>query len=321
VVVSAWITAAAVLAAGCGAGGERGDRAVQAAGAAEDGAAPTEPDAPEAPGADTGAAGGAADDAGAAGDQDAAANEDAAEQAAPTTTAPATPPLTRPDWLGTRVLDPTAPPPPTPAELDPRRLPTIDALPPPADGGFHATVARVPREVAARSTWQPACPVRLDQLRYVTVSFWGFDDRAHTGELLVHQDAADPLVGVFRRLFELRFPIEDMRVTSQAELDAPNTGDGNATAAFVCRPTRGGSRWSEHAYGLAVDVNPFQNPYARRGSVIPGLASSYLDRAHVRPGMIVPGGGVIEAFGSIGWAWGGAWRSPVDYMHFSAAGR
>lgn len=245
----------------------------------------------------------------------------------PTTTAttapPASPPLTRPDWLGTRVLSPVPgePPPPTPPELDPRRLPTVEVLPPPADGAFHASVAPVPPDVAARSTWQEACPVTLDELRYVTVSFWGFDDLPHTGELLLHRDAAEPVTGVFQRLFDARFPIEDMHVTPAAELDAPNTGDGNATAGFVCRPTRGSSRWSEHAYGLAIDINPFQNPYVHDGSLIPGLASSYLDRANVRPGMLVPGAGPIEAFAEIGWQWGGAWSNPIDYMHFSANGR
>ena len=234
--------------------------------------------------------------------------------------APASPPLTRPDWLGTRVLPP-GPPPPTPAELDPRRLPTIDRLPPPADGAFHATVGPVPPEVAARSTWQEACPVALDELRYVTVSFWGFDDRPHTGELLVHREAADAVVGVLGDLFAARFPIEDMYVTPAAELDAPDTGDGNATAAFVCRPTRGSAHWSQHAYGLAIDINPFHNPYVRDEGLIPGLASTYLDRADVRPGMLVPGAGPVEAFAAIGWGWGGTWSNPVDYMHFSANGR
>ena len=179
----------------------------------------------------------------------------------------------------------------------------------------------MPADVAARSTWQEGCPVTLDELRYVTVSFWGFDDEAHTGELIVHRDAADGMVGVFEQLFAARFPIEDMRVSTMADLDAPNTGDGNTTAAFVCRPTRGGSRWSEHARGLAVDVNPFQNPYIRDGGVIPGLAGSYLDRANVRPGMLVPGAGPIEAFAALGWRWGGDWENPRDYMHFSANGR
>jgi hypothetical protein len=242
----------------------------------------------------------------------------------PTTTAPATPPLTRPDWLGTRVLDPVPgePPPPTPPELDPRILPTVDVLPPPADGAFHAGVQPVPADVVARSTWQATCPVTLDELRYVTVSFWGFDDTAHTGEMIVHRDAADAVVRVFAQLFAERFPIEDMRVSSMADLDAPNTGDGNTTAAFVCRPTRGSSsRWSEHAFGLAVDVNPFQNPYVRDGGVIPGLAASYLDRSNVRPGMLQPGAGAVSAFAAIGWRWGGEWENPRDYMHFSAAGR
>ena len=267
---------------------------------------------------DTGAT--ADDDTGDTGD-----GEEAGAGEAPATTdspaAPATPPLTRPDWLGTRVLEEGAPPPPTPPELDPRRLPTVDHLPPPADGAFHASVAPVPPEVVARSTWQEACPVTLDELRYVTVSFWGFDDLPHTGELLLHRDVADAVAGVFGDLFAARFPIEDMYVTPPAELDAPNTGDGNATAAFVCRPTRGSSHWSEHAYGLAIDINPFHNPYVRDGSLIPGLAATYADRADVRPGMLVPGEGPIEAFAAIGWEWGGAWSNPIDYMHLSVSGR
>jgi D-alanyl-D-alanine carboxypeptidase len=228
----------------------------------------------------------------------------------------------RPGWLGRRVLDtaPGQPPPPTPAELDPRALATVDVLPPPADGGFHSTVQPVPAEVAARSTWHDGCPVPLDDLRYVTVSFWGFDGRAHTGELIVHRRAAEPIAHVFAELFEHRFPIEDLHVTSADELDAPDTGDGNASAAFVCRATRGASSWSQHAYGLAVDINPFQNPYTRDGGVIPGLASSYLDRATERPGMLHAGDTVTGAFAAVGWRWGGTWSEP-DLMHFSANGR
>ena len=97
----------------------------------------------------------------------------AARRPGPIGSGPALP--LRPDGFG-QVL-------PTPPELVDRRLPTIDLLPPPADGPFASTVAAVPHDVVARSSWEPACPVTLDELRYVTVSFWGFDDRAHTGEL------------------------------------------------------------------------------------------------------------------------------------------
>ncbi|HET6950260.1 MAG TPA: M15 family metallopeptidase [Acidimicrobiales bacterium] len=258
-----------------------------------------------------------------------AAGQDEAAPATPATTAapvPATTPATvpapdRPDWLGTRVLptgpDGTAAGQPTPPELDPRRIPTVDLLPPPADGAFHGTVDAVPPDVVARSTWQAACPVALGDLRYVTVSFWGYDDRPHTGELLVEQGSAEGLTRVFERLFAARYPIEEMRITSPAELDAPPTGDGNNTSAFVCRPTRGSTTWSQHAYGLAVDVNPFANPYVKGDRVLPELATSYQDRANLRPGMIVAGDQVVDAFADIGWEWGGAWGSPIDTMHFS----
>ena len=93
-----------------------------------------------------------------------------------------------------------------------------------------------------------------------------------------------PLVTVFRRLYDARFPIEEMRITTQAEQDAPPTGDGNDTGAFACRPVRGATSYSQHAYGLAVDVNPFQNPYLKGDLVLPELASSYRDRGPAPPG-------------------------------------
>jgi D-alanyl-D-alanine carboxypeptidase len=238
-----------------------------------------------------------------------------------TTTTPVASGPSRPDWLGTRLL-PLRPDGfgevlPTPPELVDRRLPTVDLLAPPADGRFTATVTQVPDDVVARSSWQPACPVGLNELRYVTVVFWGFDDGAHTGELLVNAAVADPMVEVFRRLFDARFPIEEMRIIRTEEIDAHPTGDGNTTTSFVCRPAVGSGNWSRHAYGLAVDINPFHNPYIKGDLVLPELASAYLDRDSVRPGMIVEGDPVTAAFGDLGWGWGGRWRSLLDYMHFS----
>jgi len=229
-----------------------------------------------------------------------------------------------PAWLGTRVL-PTGPDgfgiaTTTPRELRNRRIITVDVLPPPADGRFHSRIATVPASVARRSSWVAGCPVRLSQLRYVTVSFRGFDGRAHTGELLVNADAAADVVRVFARLFAVGFPIEEMRITRKDEVDAPPTGDGNNTTAFVCRPVVGQHVWSQHAYGRAIDVDPFQNPYIRGDLVLPELARAYTDRTRRRPGMITAGGPVVAAFRSVGWGWGGSFRSLKDYMHFSATG-
>jgi hypothetical protein len=211
---------------------------------------------------------------------------------------------------------------PTPAVLRVRRLPTLDRLPPPPGGRFRSSVRPIGAAVRARmgTTWRPGCPVGLADLRYVTVSFRGFDGRAHTGELVVHERVAAGVVAVFARLYRARFPIEEMRLVTGADLAARPTGDGNNTAAFVCRTARKQARWSAHAYGLAVDVNPFQNPYRRGDLVLPELAGAYLDRGDRRPGMIRPGDAVTAAFAAQGWTWGGTWRSPRDFMHFSATG-
>ena len=211
---------------------------------------------------------------------------------------------------------------PTPPELVERRFTLPDQLPAlPGDGFASRVTTPPPSTVLARSTWRRGCPVAATELSWVRLTFWGFDRRRHTGELLVHRSAAEALVDVFGRLYTTRFPIEEMRITRLDELDAPPTGDGNNTGVFACRPTTGGSSYSQHAYGLAVDVNPFQNPYEKGEVVLPELASSYLDRNRVRPGVITAGGAVVRAFASIGWEWGGDWRTLKDYQHFSRNGR
>ncbi len=221
----------------------------------------------------------------------------------------------RPDGFG-QVL-------PTPPELRDRRLTAASTLPPPADGTFHATVGRVSPAIRTRmgQTWSAACPVGLGELRYLTVSFRGFDDRPHTGELVVNAAVADDVVQVFRTLYAARFPIEEMRLPTTADLDAAPTGDGNNTASYVCRAARGQTRWSQHAYGLAIDVNPFQNPDLKKDLVLPELATAYTRRGDVRPGMLLRGQAGVRAFAAIGWEWGGDWHSSKDWMHFSRNGQ
>lgn len=247
-----------------------------------------------------------------------------------TTTAPTTTttvdPFARPAWLGTRVLPlgPDGVTPlsqPTPPELRDRRLDTLDLLPPPPDDRFVSTIGPVPDDVLARSTWSPECPVSRDDLAYLTVAHFGFDGRFHTGELIVNASVAQAVAGVFEQLHAARFPIEQMRVVSRDDLEAPPTGDGNDTSGFVCRPAVGSGSWSQHAYGLAVDVDPFHNPYVKGDRVLPELATAYVDRSRDLPGMITEGDVVVRAFAGIGWTWGGQWQTLKDWMHFSRNGR
>lgn len=233
----------------------------------------------------------------------------------------------RPAWLGTRVLPLGAEgmgiPKPTPPILRNRRFPTIDLLPPPTSRRFTASVSSVPKKVLQRSTWRPKCPVAPGDLAYLKMTFWGFDRLPHTGEMIVHESVAQDVVSVFRSIYAARFPIEEMRVTSLEEQRAwtrTPTGDTNLTSSFECRKATLGTNWSEHAYGLAMDINPFHNPYVRGDIVGPELAGAYTDRAWTRPGMIFEGDAVTRAFGAIGWGWGGRWSSLKDWMHFSRSG-
>lgn len=201
-----------------------------------------------------------------------------------------------------------------------RQLWTVDHLPPPPDETFQwSIVSPPPLEVIARSTWRLECPVVPNDLAYAQVSFFGFDGLFHTGEFILEREITPAIVDIFEQLHADRFPIEEMRVTSQEELNTIPSGDDNNTASFVCRRSIGSSGWSRHAFGGAIDINPFHNPYVRGDRVVPELATAYVDRTRDVPGMLTPE--IAALFANVGWGWGGEWRTVSDWMHFSDTGR
>jgi len=223
----------------------------------------------------------------------------------------------RPEWLG-QILVSDRDTVDTPEELRHRRFPPPPGTPLAPSDAFTSSIGAVPADVAARSSWSSECPVALEDLRYLEMTFWGFDGNAYLGEMMVHADHAHDVVTVFSALYDARFPIEEMRIYSREEIFAPPTGDLNNTSSFECRPVAGVSgTWSQHAYGRAIDINPFQNPYLRGTALEPALSGSYLDRSNRREGMIRRGDVVVTAFAGIGWGWGGNWTALTDLHHFS----
>jgi hypothetical protein len=177
------------------------------------------------------------------------------------------------------------------------------------------------RRARMTSSWQPGCPVPLEDLRLLTLRHWGFDGRVRRGELVVHEDEARPVVRAFRELFRARFRIERMELVDAYDGDDERSMAANNTSAFNCRGVPGSTAWSEHAYGRAIDINPIQNPEVRNGEVSPATGRAFVDRPRAARGMVLAGGPVVGAFAAIGWGWGGDWRSLRDYQHFSANGR
>jgi hypothetical protein len=189
---------------------------------------------------------------------------------------------------------------------------------------FRGTIQRIDGAQAQRMTgasWRRGCPVALRDLRLLTLSHWGFDGRLRTGRLVAHRAVARDLVAVFRDLHAARFPIRRM-----VPVDAYGGSDfrsieADNTSAFNCRYVDGTTRWSNHAYGTAIDVNPIENPYVAGGRTSHAASRPYVSRTPRRPGMAYEGGALVRAFDRIGWGWGGRWTSVKDYQHFSASGR
>jgi len=214
-------------------------------------------------------------------------------------------------------LSTTAPPITAPAAPATIAAPTTTPPAPPAFSGVavRVTAADLP------ASWRPGCPVSPADLRRLELSYWGFDDRAHTGALVVNAAQADKIIGVFKRLYDKRFPIRRMEPidvyggSDDASIAADNTSGFNCRNAVASGPPT----WSQHAFGLAIDVNPVENPYILEGDVLPPAGKEFVDRRNVRPGMAVRGGELVAAFAEAGWSWGGVWANP-DYQHFSAAG-
>jgi D-alanyl-D-alanine carboxypeptidase-like protein len=186
---------------------------------------------------------------------------------------------------------------------------------------FQYSASRVTRADLPAS-WRQGCPVPPNELRRLRLSYWGFDRRAHTGMLVVHVDVIRDLRLVFARLYAARFPIRRMRLVDVYGGSDRRSMAADNTSAFNCRfaSAPGPRRWSAHAYGKAIDVNPVENPYVSGGRVSPPAGAAFRDRSRVRRGMAVTGGVLVRAFDSVGWSWGGRWSSTPDYQHFSATG-
>lgn len=213
-----------------------------------------------------------------------------------------------------------------PAEPEPEvELPDTEpeSEPEPAAPAFEGRVLPiddVTRVSMEGVTMHPGCPVPMADLARLDVSHHTLDGGITTGTLIVAADVADDLLGVFEALFDAGFVIERMEPawvyggSDDASMAVDNT------SAFNCRQVTGGTGYSRHSYGDAIDINPLRNPYVRGNTVLPPAGRDYLERDGSVPGVIVEDGPVVAAFDAIGWGWGGRWSSLKDYQHFSRTG-
>jgi len=197
------------------------------------------------------------------------------------------------------------------------RLPTAGATGP--DDAFTCAIQPIPDDVLDKMvgrSWKQGCPVDRSDLSYLELSYWGFDDQAHTGTIVIHKDLAVELVEIFKELYEARFPIERMQPYEDFEVD--EYAAYNDTVAYYCRPAQDDpSMCSSHCYGYAIDINPLINPFLDpKLGWWPAGSSEYADRDEGARGKITLDSDVVEIMTRHGWEWGGFNADGVDYMHF-----
>jgi hypothetical protein len=197
---------------------------------------------------------------------------------------------------------------------------------------FAGRVSPIPASLASEirgATWKPGCPVPMSDLSLLRFNYVGFDGEIKRGPMIVNESVARDVLWVFEQLFEAGFPIKRVglaREFRESRLEEDPHTRRSVTASFNCRvvvtPAGAGNTFSQHSYGLAVDINPLQNPYVSEdGWVRNRFARPYVDRSRDLLGMIHDGDVVVRSFAAIGWEWGGRWSSGKDYMHFSLLGR
>jgi hypothetical protein len=190
---------------------------------------------------------------------------------------------------------------------------TTSALP-----AFTARVTKVTK-TDVRKSWRAGCPVQPKRLRLITMPFYGFDKKAHTGRLVVHVSVVGDVVSSFRKAYVARFPIRWMQPVDRYGGSDRRSMAADNTSAFNCRKVSGSTHWSNHAYGKAIDVNPRENPYVWVSGgtkhASPKAGTAYIDRTQRKPGMLRRSSTLVKAFLAEGWAWGGSWHSAKDYQH------
>lgn len=165
-------------------------------------------------------------------------------------------------------------------------------------------------------SWKKDCPIPIKNLRYLNLSCYGFDNETYIGEMIVHKDVAEDVIAIFKELYVNKYPVEKMKLIDDYEADDNKSMKDNNSSSFCYRKIANSNTISMHGYGLAIDINPLQNPYVVKKTVLPPEGKDFVDRSKLKKGMIIKNDVCYNAFINRGWSWGGDWTTPKDYQHF-----
>lgn len=152
----------------------------------------------------------------------------------------------------------------------------------------------------------------LKKLSLVDVEYFSFDGKLHKGQIVVNKSVVKDIKEIFEFIKKSKFPIEKVIPVAKYNWSDEASMNDNNTSAFNYRKVAGQKVLSPHAYGLAIDINPLQNPLIKRNHISPSRAF-YNEKV---PGTILKNSKLVKEFQNRGWQWGGRWKSSKDYQHF-----
>ena len=165
----------------------------------------------------------------------------------------------------------------------------------------------------------PNCPEEIrKRQKLIKLKYYSFDKKIHQGQLVIDKDLVKDIKKVFKVALDEKFPIyslipvSDQRFRKNDRWDDDLSMIANNSSAFNYRVKTGGTQLSNHAYGRAVDLNTFQNPYLKGKIILPPNAKYEPTAA----GTCTADSPIVKTFLQLGWTWGGTWTSPIDYQHF-----
>jgi len=150
------------------------------------------------------------------------------------------------------------------------------------------------------------------ELKLVDLEYYSFDDKLHRGQLVVNKKVEKDIKIIFSLIKELKFPIAKVIPAVKYNWDDEASMNDNNTVAFNYRKVKGSKVLSAHSYGMAIDINPQQNPHIK-GKVIQPANAKYDPKVR---GTILRESEIVKEFIKRGWQWGGRWKSSKDYQHF-----
>lgn len=189
-----------------------------------------------------------------------------------------------------------------------------------SDGFFYQPITEDVKERIYGLSYKENCTVPYEELNYVGVLYVDFQGETQAGELICNKRIAKDLAEIFQELYANQYPIDKIRLVDEYNADDDLSCLDNNTSCFNFRVVGGTNSLSKHALGLAVDINPFFNPYVTYPNgverISPPGSEPYGDRSANFPHKIDYNDLCYQLFTAHGFTWGGDWKSLKDYQHF-----